>query len=53
MNAKKAKKIRKAIFGKDGSCRTRDYKVNERTGTIVDVGKRGEYQQAKKGIKNL
>ena len=48
MNEKRAKKIRKAIYGKDGSTRDRDYKVNQRTGTVEDAGKRGEYQRAKK-----
>lgn len=48
MNGKKAKKIRKAVYGKD-SQKVRDYKVNQKTGTITDAGKRGEYQKAKKG----
>ncbi len=47
MNAKKAKKLRKKIYGKDAT-RDRDYKINQRTGQLVDVGKRAEYQQAKK-----
>ena len=48
MNGKKAKKIRKVVYGKDGSTRDRHYKVNERTGAVEDVGKRGEYQRTKK-----
>ncbi len=48
MNAKKAKKLRKEIYGKDGATRDRDYKINQRTGQLVDVGKRAEYQQKKK-----
>ena len=48
MNEKKAKKLRKEIYGKD-SIREREYKVHERTGVIIDVGKRGKYQRAKRG----
>lgn len=50
MNEKKVKKLRKEIYGKDGSNKVRDYKVNQRTGVLTDVGKRGEYQKAKKNI---
>lgn len=49
MNEKKVKKLRKEIYGKDGSYKVRDYKVNQRTGVLADVGKRGEYQKAKRG----
>ena len=48
MNEKKVKKLRKAVYGKDGSHKVREYKVNQRTGVLTDVGKRGEYQKAKK-----
>jgi hypothetical protein len=48
MNEKKAKKLRKEIYGKDGSHKVREYKVNQRTGMLVDVGKRKQYQEAKK-----
>lgn len=48
MNEKKAKRIRKIIYGKDGSFKVRVYKINEKTGEVTDVGKRGEYQKAKK-----
>ena len=48
MNAKKAKKLRKEIYGKDGSSRDRDYKIDQRTGQLVDAGKRKQYQEAKK-----
>jgi hypothetical protein len=50
MNEKKAKKIRKVIYGK-GSHKVRDYKVDQKTGMLVDVGKRGEYQRAKRNNK--
>ncbi len=48
MNEKKVKKLRKVVYGKDGSHKVREYKVNQRTGVLTDVGKRGEYQKAKK-----
>ena len=47
MNAKKVKKLRKEIYGKDSS-REREYKVYEKTGVIIDTGRRGKYQRAKR-----
>lgn len=46
MNGKKAKRIRKAVYG-NFSSRVREYTRNDK-GMIINVGKRAEYLAAKK-----
>jgi len=50
MNLKKAKKLRKEVYGSD-SKRIREYIVDISTGQIRNVSLRSHYQQMKKGIK--
>ena len=48
MRGKKAKALRKQIYGSEFSFRVREYMRNEKTGTIFCVGKRKEYQSLKR-----
>ena len=50
MNDKKAKKLRKEIYGKD-SIKERSYKIKPKTGEIIADGKRREYQRIKNELK--
>lgn len=48
MNGRKSKRIRKLVFGKDGSHRVRDYFRNPITGKITGGHLRGMYQRLKR-----
>ncbi|MFA5760053.1 MAG: hypothetical protein WC942_11975 [Clostridia bacterium] len=51
MNNKRARQLRKEVYGKEFSPRARSYKITFR-GVIVADEKRREYQQLKKEYKN-
>lgn len=50
MSGKKAKALRKIVYGNDFSFRTRNYKIGS-NGASVSTGKRREYQSLKKIIR--
>ena len=50
MNSKKAKRLRREVYGKT-SHRTKEYVKHNKTGMIRTVGLRGRYQALKKAIK--
>ncbi len=52
MNQRVAKRIRKRIYGPDGSIRAREYVIDEKTGQIINLGMRRMYQDAKKVYKD-
>lgn len=49
MRGKKAKTLRRQIYGKNFSFRVREY-IKDNNGAIVCIGKRHEYQALKKGL---
>lgn len=51
MRGKKAKQLRKVIYGEDLSHNERKYMLKKATGQIIDVGLRGKYQSLKKEYK--
>ena len=48
MKGKKAKALRKQVYGDKFSFRVRKYMKNTKTGTIFCVGKRKKYQSLKR-----
>jgi hypothetical protein len=52
MRGKKAKALRKKIYGTDFSPKVKRYVRNNKTGTIRCIEKRAQYQQLKKQVKN-
>lgn len=48
MSGKKAKALRKQVYGNEFSFRVREYMKNTKTGTIFCIGKRKEYQSLKR-----
>ncbi len=54
MNGRKAKKIRKIVYGSDFSIRERVYVKNTKTGVIINKpgSRRSIYQNIKKEFKN-
>jgi len=52
MNGSTAKIIRRAVYGTDFSPRHREYRKDE-NGTVVNAGKRKEYQEFKKNYKKI
>ena len=48
MKGKKAKALRKQVYGDEFSFRVRKYMKNTKTGTIFCVGKRKKYQSLKR-----
>jgi len=53
MNGKKAKKIRKKVYGEDGSPRFRKYADNTRKGGRMADPQRRIYQQMKKAMRGV
>lgn len=51
MRGKKAKKLRKTVYGSDFSPRERRYVKEIKTKTIRNIGKRKQYQELKKESK--
>ena len=52
MNSRAAKRIRKRIYGPEGSIRAREYIVDEKTKQVINLGMRRMYQDAKKVYKD-
>jgi len=53
MRGKKAKELRKEIYGTDFSPKERKYIRNSKTGVIRCIGRRQQYQQSKKRVRSL
>lgn len=52
MRGKKAKALRKKVYGTDFSPRVKRYVRNNKTGTIFCIEHRQQYQQLKKQVSN-
>lgn len=48
MRGKKAKELRKKVYGTDFSLKVKRYVKNNKTGTIFCIERRQQYQQLKK-----
>jgi len=51
MNQRRAKEIRKTVYGKDGATREKKYFTNDR-GQVICQGRRRQYQDAKNKFKS-
>ena len=52
MRGKKAKALRRKVYGTDFSPRVRRYIKNNKTGTVSCIERRQQYQQLKKESQN-